>query len=221
MITTQDLYNLALEKIIHNKTISYSKLICDIRESVSTDIDKEQINVLYKHLQHNPNIKFEPNANLGCSEIRYTGPTLQDIFMPIIYRITDDCIKNIECARVDSMIARIQNEFIGQISTVDGILEIIRDIIDANDDIILYGQLHSFDGNAKIINMKNLVSEEEYSTNTNTQDYVNINEKSEPKFKCSKCGGNVRKYLNIRLMSNPPKYKYECDNCGNITYHAK
>lgn len=41
---------------------------------------------------------------------------------------------------------------------------------------------------------------------------------SEPKYKCEKCGGNVRKRLDIVCASNPPKYVYVCEKCGNIDY---
>ena len=41
---------------------------------------------------------------------------------------------------------------------------------------------------------------------------------SEPKYKCEKCGGNVRKRLDIVCASNPPKYVYICEKCGNIDY---
>lgn len=41
---------------------------------------------------------------------------------------------------------------------------------------------------------------------------------SEPKYKCEKCGGNVRKNLKIILASLPPEYEYVCNNCGNVDY---
>ena len=41
---------------------------------------------------------------------------------------------------------------------------------------------------------------------------------SEPKYKCEKCGGNVRKRLNMVYASNPLKYAYVCEKCGNVDY---
>ena len=42
---------------------------------------------------------------------------------------------------------------------------------------------------------------------------------SEPKYKCPKCGGNVRKNLTMVLTSIPPKYRYECDKCDHVDFH--
>lgn len=41
---------------------------------------------------------------------------------------------------------------------------------------------------------------------------------SEPKYKCEKCGGNVRKRLDMVYASNPLKYAYVCEKCGNVDY---
>lgn len=48
-----------------------------------------------------------------------------------------------------------------------------------------------------------------------TNQYGDFGEFSEPKFKCPKCGGNVRKNLSIVLTSYPPQYRYDCEKCGH------
>ena len=42
-------------------------------------------------------------------------------------------------------------------------------------------------------------------------------EKSDPLFKCPKCGGIVRKDLSYVLLTYPAKYRYECDACDYFT----
>ena len=42
--------------------------------------------------------------------------------------------------------------------------------------------------------------------------------KSEPKFKCPKCDGKVRKDNSICLPTMPPMYIYECDDCDFTTH---
>ena len=66
--------------------------------------------------------------------------------------------------------------------------------------------------------MCDLPSKDEFvSMNSEVYNILN-NVWSEPKYKCEKCGGNVRKNLKIILASLPPKYEYVCDNCGNVDY---
>ena len=47
---------------------------------------------------------------------------------------------------------------------------------------------------------------------------LSINDK--PLYKCPKCGSGVRRDDSVIYTSNPPKYKYECENpnCGFIEY---
>lgn len=66
--------------------------------------------------------------------------------------------------------------------------------------------------------MCDLPSKDEFvSMNSKVYNVLN-NTWSEPKYKCEKCDGNVRKNLKIILASLPPKYEYVCDNCGNVDY---
>lgn len=66
--------------------------------------------------------------------------------------------------------------------------------------------------------MCDLPSKDEFvSMNSEVYNVLN-NVWSEPKYKCEKRGGNVRKNLKIILASLPPKYEYVCDNCGNVDY---
>lgn len=70
--------------------------------------------------------------------------------------------------------------------------------------------------------MKNeLISEGEYVANNTPISKFNINEKSktDPLFRCPKCGDGVRKVLGRSCPTNPPKYIYECDGCDYVTYY--
>ena len=66
--------------------------------------------------------------------------------------------------------------------------------------------------------MWDLLSKDEFVSRNSTVYNVFDSEWSEPKYKCEKCGGNVRKNLKIILPTMPPKYEYVCDNCGNVDY---
>ena len=66
--------------------------------------------------------------------------------------------------------------------------------------------------NRWIIN-SDLPSYEDYITGENKSRY----NKSEPKFKCPKCGGKVRKDETKCLPTFPPKHLYECDDCDFST----
>lgn len=41
---------------------------------------------------------------------------------------------------------------------------------------------------------------------------------SEPKYKCPECGGGMCRNEMVVLTSNPPKYEYRCNKCGNVEY---
>ena len=56
---------------------------------------------------------------------------------------------------------------------------------------------------------------DEYIDQNNHQ--LKFPDKSEPRFKCPKCGGNVRKVLGVALLTYPAKYRYECDDCEYST----
>lgn len=40
---------------------------------------------------------------------------------------------------------------------------------------------------------------------------------SQPLFRCPKCGGYVRKDNSIAMLSDPPQYRYHCDDCDYAT----
>ena len=41
---------------------------------------------------------------------------------------------------------------------------------------------------------------------------------AEPKYKCPKCDGGMRKNMMVVLTSYPAQYEYQCDKCGYIDY---
>ena len=46
---------------------------------------------------------------------------------------------------------------------------------------------------------------------------LDLNIKSEPRFRCPDCGGIVRKCVDFALTTYPPQYRYECDDCEYVT----
>ena len=67
--------------------------------------------------------------------------------------------------------------------------------------------------------MNGIKTKKEYiSEHRNLIRGINTCNYSEVKYKCDKCGGNMRKRNDIVLASNPPKYQYECDTCNNVDY---
>ena len=63
-----------------------------------------------------------------------------------------------------------------------------------------------------------MLSKEEDIAQHNPIGNVFNNMWSEPKYKCQKCGGDVRKNQRYVLASFPPRYEYQCDKCGCIDY---
>ena len=72
--------------------------------------------------------------------------------------------------------------------------------------------------NTIAVNTVNLPSAEEYRAAAEKFALRFNSEWSEPKYKCPKCDGGMRRNLAITLASYPPQYKYQCDNCGHIDY---
>ena len=35
-------------------------------------------------------------------------------------------------------------------------------------------------------------------------------------FKCPRCNGGMKRDYSVTFMSNPPKYRYFCKDCGNV-----
>ena len=61
---------------------------------------------------------------------------------------------------------------------------------------------------------QDLPSEEEYVKMYRPQmDLDLLNIKSEPKYRCPKCSGIMRKRIDFSLQTFPPQYRYECDDC--------
>lgn len=42
--------------------------------------------------------------------------------------------------------------------------------------------------------------------------------RSEPKYRCPKCGGGMRRNEMVVLTSYPAQYEYQCDKCGHVEY---
>ena len=69
------------------------------------------------------------------------------------------------------------------------------------------------------------VKEEESSTLPDLDTFIEQNKRknelvSPPRFRCPECGGNVRKLEGKVLLTNPPKYQYQCDDCHYYTILA-
>ena len=65
-----------------------------------------------------------------------------------------------------------------------------------------------------------LPDEEEYVKLYRPQMDLDLNIKSEPKFRCPKCRGIVRKCVSFCLTTYPPQYRYECDDCEYTTTYT-
>lgn len=62
-----------------------------------------------------------------------------------------------------------------------------------------------------------LPSSEEYA-NMHQSVFYEQRKWSEPKYKCPKCGGGMCRNEMVVLTSNPPKFEYRCNKCGNVEY---
>ena len=71
----------------------------------------------------------------------------------------------------------------------------------------------------KFCKNRDLPSEEEYVKLRRPQMDLNLNVKSEPKYRCPKCSGIVRKCVGFALATYPAQYRYECDDCDySVTF---
>lgn len=58
----------------------------------------------------------------------------------------------------------------------------------------------------------------EYEDVANKIAFQFTNQWSEPKYQCPMCNGEMRKNLNIALLTYPVQYTYRCDRCGYIEH---
>ena len=71
----------------------------------------------------------------------------------------------------------------------------------------------------KFCKHRDLPDEEEYVKLYRPQMDLELNIKSEPKYRCPKCSGIMRKCCDFVLTTYPPQYRYECDDCDySITF---
>lgn len=63
-----------------------------------------------------------------------------------------------------------------------------------------------------------LPTAKEYEKAANKIAFQFIDQWSEPKYQCPKCGGGMRRNEMIILTSYPAKYEYQCDKCSHIDY---
>ena len=70
--------------------------------------------------------------------------------------------------------------------------------------------------------MNNLPTRAEYVKTSYTHTpIIETKEWSDPKYICPLCGdGGMCKNLRVVFASNPPRYKYKCNECGHIDYHT-
>lgn len=47
---------------------------------------------------------------------------------------------------------------------------------------------------------------------------LSFQEWSEPKYKCSECGGGMCKNNMVTLTTYPAMYEYRCNKCGHVDY---
>lgn len=66
-----------------------------------------------------------------------------------------------------------------------------------------------------IIHLPTAKEYEDVATKTTFQ---STNQWSEPKYQCPICNGEMRKNLNIALLTCPPQYTYRCNRCGYIEH---
>ena len=63
-----------------------------------------------------------------------------------------------------------------------------------------------------------LPTAKEYEDVANKITFQFTNQWSEPKYQCPICNGEMRKNLNIALLTYPAQYTYRCDKCGYIEH---
>lgn len=228
----QRVYNMIFKKILSHKHISNTELVPFIRESISEkDFGDTELAYVLDLIKKNPNISSGTqmsNDTAIFTEYWWIGPDI------VIFE-DDENNKFCETQNLtDIAISIIKNE--GKIGVQDLIIKLGRlyrnvsasDIMRTinalqynNYGIKINGSIYPYEPGTEFI-YNGLPTLEEFTKDLPHTEIVNMATKSEPKYICPDCGGDVRKRLDIVLTSNPVKYRYECDNnpdCKYVAFH--
>lgn len=136
-----------------------------------------------------------------------------------IYNQAIDIIKKEKSINVANLIIQLA-DLNKDIDSLTLITAIRRLEYDRANNIKIQGSIYPYTEGARFI-YNELPTLEEFTKNLPHTEVINKATKSEPKYICPECGGDVRKRLDMVLTSNPVKYRYECDNpnCTYVAYH--
>lgn len=229
-MTKQKVYNMVFKKILDTGRIKSPELIEFVRETVDEKECRDtELSRILDLISQNPNISSGTQMNDDTTmfmEFWWIGPDI------VIFEEAIEPCESLDL--IDAAISIIKNE--KRIGVQDLILKLGREYRNASaSDIIstlrtlqqyntygikINGSIYPYEPGTEFF-YNELPTLEEFSKNLPHVEYFNTATKSEPKYICPDCGDNVRKRLDITLTSNPPKYRYECDNpdCKYVAFH--
>ena len=231
-MVNQKVYNMIFKKILDTGHIKSTELIEFVRETIDIkDCKDEELSIILELISQNPNISSGTQM-MGNSvlfmEFWWIGPNI------VIFQESETTESRKNLNLEDAAISIIKNE--ERIEVQDLIIRLGRKYRDASaTDIIsalhalqyntcgikINGSIYPYESGTEFFYNK-LPTLEEFTKDTPHTEVFNTATKSEPKYICPDCGDNVRKRLDITLTSNPPKYRYECDNpdCKYVAFHV-
>lgn len=230
-MTNQKIYNMVFKKILDTGHIKSPELIEFVRETVDEKECRDtELAYILELITKNPNISSGTQMKDDTAlfmEFWWCGPDItiiennKDTREP--YKTLDlfdqaiSIVKSKKRIGVQDLIIEIGR--INRNALASDIIGVLRHLEYNKCGIRIDGCIYPYDDKTEFY-YNELPTLEEFVKDHPHIEVVNKATKSEPKYICPECGGNVRKRLDLVLTSNPVKYRYECDNNPNCTYVA-
>lgn len=234
----QQIYNMIFKNIMDFRQITSIQLIHIIRKKFTKEaISDHEISEVFKLIIDNPNIAHANSTDGMYIEFFYAGPKFEIIENDELSNNNGLTSRDIEFLYDEALNYIKENKNVN-VSSIGALISRVSESVglkpDANEFIMLLnklsccvgmtviGTIYPYDPDTRFV--YELPSLEDFeNTNNSKSDFSSIKlyEKSDPIYICPKCGNSVRKLLGLTLTSNPPKYKYVCDNdkCDYSAFH--
>ena len=231
-MTKQKVYNMIFKKILDTGHIKSPELIEFVRETVDTKECRDiELSSILELISQNPNISSGTQMMDDTSlfmEFWWVGPNIvifEEAKTTNSLDLTDaaiSIIKSEKRIKVQDLIVKLGREY--RNASASDIMSALHALQHNAYNIKINGSIYPYEPGTEFF-YNQLPTLEEFTKDIPHTEVFNTATKSEPKYICPDCGGDVRKRLDIRLdiilTSYPPKYRYECDNpdCKYVAFH--
>lgn len=228
-MVNQKVYNMIFKKILDTGHIKSPELIEFVRETVDNKECRDtELSRILDLISQNPNISSGTQMNDDTTmfmEFWWIGPDIV-IFEEAIepcnsLDLTDaaiSIIKSEKRIKVQDLIVKLGREY--RNASASDIMSALHALQHNAYNIKINGSIYPYEPGTEFF-YNQLPTLEEFTKDIPHTEVFNTATKSEPKYICPDCGGDVRKRLDITLTSIPPRYRYECDNpdCKYVAFH--